>query len=214
MIFGFGKKEPSATPQPAPAVAWDAKTVASIVQADRFDVKITSAEKRRGFGSTDRGGAMREPDGYEICGLLTYPKFISVSLNFDSRPANDNFGLWFYHLMTGIKPSRDPDLPILEIFVADPESRIREALYEALRDSLIAGNRYATARCWKNKDEGTFSAKDQEHGWSYESRFPLLGMYVFTQLESPQLPPWAVSTSSDRFSTKNMPEWYDLELHL
>src|ERR1700682_3109799 len=97
----FKKKSTVAAKVAVPEVPWDEKALLHFTKADRFDVQITSATKRLGFGATRENEPMREPDGYEISGLITYPKFILVTLSFDQQRDNCNVGFWFYHVYDG-----------------------------------------------------------------------------------------------------------------
>jgi hypothetical protein len=56
------------------------------------------------------------------------------------------------------------------------------------------------------------TAKDREDGYSSESRYPLLGVYTWSEWEASTLPNWAVPYSSNRFSVENLPARRDLKL--
>jgi hypothetical protein len=53
------------------------------------------------------------------------------------------------------------------------------------------------------------TAKDRERGYSYESRYPLLGLYPWAELEAIDLPNWAVPTWNEQFSVLHFAGWFD-----
>jgi hypothetical protein len=113
-----------------------------------------------------------------------------VSLNFEqtSRQADETFGIWYYSIWKNWSAPTRPGFAALELHVHDDDGKIREALYEALKMALLSGRRYALARFWKREGDGAMTAKDREHGYSYESRYPLFGMYCWSEAEATTLP--------------------------
>ena len=197
------------------ARAWDEKSVAYFTTATRLEVKITSITKRNGFGVAREDGPCG-PDrndlfGYEVSGVITFPKIIPVTVNFDARE-RETFGAWLYNVYNDATAPTGTGIAFLELYVGDYDGKIREALYEALKTALLSGRRYALARFWKRQGDGAMTTKDREHGWSYESRYPLLGMYCWSEVEATTLPNWAVPYATDKFSLKNLPPFYDLKL--
>jgi hypothetical protein len=188
---------------------WDEKTMDHFTKSERFNVQITSVTKVSGFGSMPHG-PIREPVGFEVSGIITWPKLILVEVTFDQRSSDElEFGFWFYNLLG--KPE-SPQLPCLELCLADPERRIREALFETHKDALISRRQFSMARFWKRQGDGVMTAKDREDGYSSESRYPLLGVYTWSEWEASTLPNWAVPYSSNRFSVENLPARRDLKL--
>jgi hypothetical protein len=206
----FKKKTYPDVPQKSPALAWDEKSVEHLKKATRFDVHITSINKRSGFGGTQEGEVMREPSGYEVSGVITFPKLILVTVTFEQ--SGDTFGTWFYNLYNDSTAPVGTGAPNLELYVGDSNGKIREALYEGLKTALLCGRRHTMARFWKRQGDGAMTEKDKEHGYSYESRYELFGMYCWSEAESTRLPDWAVPYGTDRFSIKNLPPFYDLKL--
>jgi hypothetical protein len=205
MFFRKKIAAPAAPAVPvAPAVAWDDNTTAHFAKTDRFDVEITSVGKRCGFGQTRPGEPMREPDSYDVSGVITFPKLVLVTLSFGGR--DSEFGGWFYHLYSSGRKSKQ-SVPFLDMWITDSEGGIRRALYESHKAALLCGRRHSLARFWKRKGDGVMTEKDREHGYSYESRsrYPLIGLYTWAELESKYLPDWAVPYGTDRFSLENLP---------
>jgi hypothetical protein len=186
--------------------AWDAKTQAFFAERDHFDVYITSVTKRTGFG---RSPTHRLDNGYEISGLMTYPKYLLAELKFDD---DKEFGSWFYH--TYLDHNGKHRLPFLEIWLSDGDYAIREAIASAHAAALTSGHKRSMVRLWKRKGDGIFTEREAKQGWSCESRYPLTGLFVWEQFESSILPVWAVPFSHEQFSTEGMPEWYDLQRKL
>jgi hypothetical protein len=194
--------------------AWDDETMALFAKSDRFNVLITNVNRRRGFGTTRPDeGSMHRPDGYEVSGVILYPKLILVSVEFEGSRDNETLGTWFYHLYNhSDSPAKKVDIPFLDMSLMDKDETIRRALFEGHHAALLSGRRYSFVRFWKRPGDGVMTQKDREHGYSYESRYPLIGMYTWAQLEAPSLPAWAVPYENERFSLKNVPERYDLSL--
>src|SRR5258708_1266651 len=115
---------------PVSELPWDDKTIEFFTKSNRFEVQITNTTKRTGFGARGDNEPMREPNGYEISGVITFPKLILVTVNFGE---GDDFGFWFYDLYD--------DLSSLELCVSDPEWKIREAMFESHRAVLLSGRR-------------------------------------------------------------------------
>src|SRR5258708_4955759 len=154
----FGRKKQ--TPSPKKLIggpAWDQETRDKIASSDHFNILITTVVKRRGFGEANTG-PMREPDGYEISGIIAHPKYMLAVFNFDD--STEEFGSWFYHMYSGSDLNRRPELPFIEIWIGDKTRAIREAILDAHRAALISGGRRSLVRLWKKKGDGVFTAKD------------------------------------------------------
>jgi hypothetical protein len=206
MLFRKKIAAPRSPAPTAPDVAWDDKTTAHFAKADRFDVQITRVGKRFGFGQTRPGEPMREPDGYEVYGVITFPKLVLVTLSFEGR--DSEFGGWFYHLYDSSTSKSDQrSVPFLDMWITDSDGGIRKALYESHKAALLCGQRRSLARFWKRAGDGVMTEKDREHGYSFESRYPLIGLYTWAELESKLLPSWAIPYGTDGFSLNNLPPW-------
>jgi hypothetical protein len=194
---------------------WDDKTLKYFTKSNQFNIKITHVTHLMGFGRTRADHAIHEPDEYEVSGVIPYPKCIPVDVRFEQQ-SNFEFGLWYYNIYErrqvhprGVKP---PDIPFLELCLFDPEGRIREALYEAHKAAMLCERRYSAIRVWKREGDGVMTPQEREDGYSSQSRYPILGVYIWAEIEATNLPTWAVPYDSDRFSMENMPESYELKL--
>lgn len=207
----FGKKR--ATKALPVEVPWDNRTRDFLTEADDLNVEITSVTKRSGFGRMREEEDLREPNGYEITGVMTYPKLllVSVSLHQTLSPRGE-FGGWFYNLYNHPVGMKESKFPLLEVWITDIGLKIGEAIYEAHRTAVLSGRRSSNVRFWKRPGEGEMSPKDQEKGWSYEGRYEVLGLYVWSAAQSKALPAWARPYGSEGFSLEKMPEWVDLRL--
>lgn len=205
----FKKKEP-ADPWRVP---WDDRTLERITEADSFNVQITSATKRFGFGHFMEHRAFTEQEGFDISGLVTLPKFLPVQLNFDER-ADDEFpfGCWFYHCCDHQLVDRKIRFPFLEFCITDPGCKIRAALFEAHKAAIYSGKRHSSARFHKRKGDGVMTPKEREQNWSSESRYPLIGAITWAEVQSTKLPSWAYPQADENFSVENLPARIDLKL--
>jgi hypothetical protein len=207
----FQKRGTEAKSSPgAIKIIWDEKTVAHFANSDRFDVFITSVVRLRGFGGTDRG-PIREPITYEISGFMRTPKFMLVNIHLEQSSV-EQFGVWSYNVYD--RGGRTPagDVPFIEVWLTDPHGQIGEALLQSHHAALVSGAKKSNVRFWKRMGDGELTARDKEHDYSYESRFPILGMYAWEEYENSQLPNWAVPYSHERFSTDGTDDWFKLQL--
>jgi hypothetical protein len=205
----FWKKSGAATPQKAvQETGWDDETMASYAKSNQFNVQITSVTKRYGFGAAHEGDYMREPNGYEIFGLIPYPRYIPVIVSLQQR--DDQFGGWMYHMLDDPGGTHKTGMPMLDVWLSDPELKIGEAIFESHRAALTSGCRASRLRLWKRPGDGVMTARDRDEGYSSESRYPLLGLYSWGDLESVKLPAWAVPVANERFAFERKPRWYDL----
>jgi hypothetical protein len=116
-------------------------------------------------------------------------QFILNLLSYDcGTQSRKTFGTWFYNICNDSSAPTGTGIAFLELYVADDNGEIREALYEALKTALLSRRRYTLARFWKRAGDGAMTAKDREHGYSYESRYPLLGMHCWSEVEAMTLP--------------------------
>jgi hypothetical protein len=214
----FKKKSYPDEPRKEPEVVWDEESLAHFTKQRQIDVQITSVTKRSEFGEYAEGAPVLDPFVYEMSGVITFPKLILVTLNFErasrqvTAASDETFGIWYYSIWKKWSAPTGPGIAALELHVTDDDGKIREALYEALKMALLSGRRHTLARFWKREGDGAMTAMDREHGYSYESRYPLFGMYCWSEVEATTLPNWAVPYGTDRFSLKNLPPRYHLEL--
>ena len=90
--------------------------------------------------------------------------------------------------------------------MADPLGSIAEALYQAQKAALTAGRSYSLARFWKREGDGAITADARERGCWYETRYPLLGMYSWAELQAADLPNWALPIWDNQFSLSALPD--------
>ena len=184
--------------------AWDEDTINYFATSKQFNVRITSLSQRRGFGSTNSSEPMREPNGFQISGLILYPRLVLVAITLEKDL--DEFGVWSYNLHDAPYGSTNIEVPLLEFAVADPLGSIAEALYQAQKAALTAGRSYSLARLWKREGDGAMTADARERGCWYETRYPLLGMYSWAELQAADLPNWALPIWDNQFSLSALPD--------
>jgi hypothetical protein len=59
---------------------------------------------------------------------------------------------------------------------------------------------------FEKKGDGLMTPTDKEHGWSYESRYEILGMVAWPTLQAVKLPKWALPTWENGFSLDALPK--------
>ncbi len=186
-------------------IAWDDETVEWIAQSDRLNVRITHISKTVSLGQTraddDR---YRNRSEWSAYGLMSYPKFIPVEITFDGD--EKRFGGFSYNRRDDQDfNARKIKLPCLMMWLSDRDGQKAELLYAALRDAIMRGSKHLGARFWKNKGEGLMTQIDKEHGFSYQSRYPILGMVTWAELHAERLPKWAIPTDYRDFSLNALP---------
>jgi hypothetical protein len=200
----FKKKRGEEPQKPEIFVPWDDKTQDRIAALDQFNVQITSVVRLDGFGRTANYGAAKLPS-FEISGFLTNPRFLYVQITFETGTSED-FGGWFYHLYDKGDRTHGRDLPFLEVWINDTDGSVPAALIQSHKAALLSGKRSSSCRLWKRKGDGLFTPKDREHGYSYESRYPILGLYTWSEYQSGRLPQWALPYGDEAFSLNELPE--------
>jgi hypothetical protein len=199
-------------------VPWDENTLNWVVKQKSFDVKINHVSLTRGVGADYHGNRLQVRNPYQISGLILWPKYIVVEFEFGEQ---EDFGSFTYdsfeHRITVQENGRgkwlDVHVPVLRFFLSG-KSDIGRMIFEAHRDSVLCGRTNSVVRLWKREGEGGMSSEDKEKGWSYNSRYGVLGCYVWNELQSKELPRWAVPRFDDRFSLDDMPEPCDLDYML
>src|SRR5262249_19993352 len=71
-------------------IAWDDKTVEWIAQSDRLDMRVTHIQKIVSVGQSIYGG--KDSSECSVHGVMTFPKFIPVSITFAD---DERFGAFF-----------------------------------------------------------------------------------------------------------------------
>jgi len=124
----FKRVVSSSTQKPVPAVGWDEKTCAHFAGSELFSVSITSITKRFGYGAHQHG--ISERLGYEVSGIITYPKYIQVMLEI-CKPEWKEFGSWRYDTLDPSSQFPRPEFPFpiphLLLWVNDPQNEVAEA---------------------------------------------------------------------------------------
>jgi len=94
---------------------------------------------------------------------------------------------------------------LLHFTFLDQDRTIRAALKLAHTASLASGVVTTSLVILKEEGVGDFSAKDREHGYSYQSRFSFCGMQVKERHQSSNLNKWAVPRFDEDFSLDGAP---------
>jgi hypothetical protein len=187
-----------------PFVPWDEKTQKRVAALDQFNVQITSVARLDGFGRSSHYGATKLPV-FEVSGFLTHPKFIYVQISFEAADTED-LGGWFYHVYTKGDVANNRDLPFLDVWL-NSNHPVAEALVGSHKAALLSGRRSSSCRLWKRKGDGIFTEKDREHGYSYESAYPISGVYIWSEYQSARLPDWARPYGEEGFSLSELPDY-------
>jgi hypothetical protein len=206
----FRKKRTPTKRGPVREVAWDDDTVKWISNSERLNVCLTHICKTvsLGYSSSDRFNA--DPNSsrstWDVYGMMTYPKFIPTRVSFTGTEEKQ-FGGFFYDRSDNCNfGGQKISLPMLGIWIFDPDEAKAQLLYSVLRDAIIGGEKYASIRFWKKKGDGLMTATDKEHGWSYESRYAITGMVAWPTVQVRNLPKWALPLDYHDFSLDALPE--------
>jgi hypothetical protein len=203
----FKKRAADSLPNwgPVTDVAWDDETVKRIADSERLSVRLTHISKTVSLGKTRVGDDARHTSEWSISGVMTRPKFVPVNIAFDNQ--GDEFGGFFY----GRRDNQDfggrkVSLPFLEVWLSDRDEQKAQLFHSTLSDAIMCGQQCADVRFWKEKGKGLMTQLDQQHGYSYESRYPILGMVIWPTLQVARLPKWAVPTDQIDFSLDALPK--------
>jgi hypothetical protein len=203
----FRKKRNLTKWGPVSEIAWDDETVKWIAQSEHLNVKITHITKTISLGSD--AGRLPPKEGstdWEVHGVMTYPKFIPVTITFAHD--ENQFGGFFYNrsLKNNFTNEQKIDLPLLEVWLSDKDEQRARLLIGALRDAILSGRKYAGVRFFKKKGEGIMTSIDKEHGWSSDSRYMILGLVAWQELHADRLPKWTLPLDCFDFSLDDLPE--------
>jgi len=206
MLFSKPRKRRSPFTDPA----WDEKTVEGIAEQSCFDVRVTVSTAGRGCSTPSRIDSLYDrstgyKETYEIHGVLTHPTFSIVSLSFSQ--SSDPEGCWYYDILDR-NEYQDTKVILRKLDICLPytDGFPERVIHDAHRDAIICGRKFSTVRVFKKKGDGLMSAADKQHGYSYESRYPVLGWITWSDLSSPAIPDWAYEPSDYRFLLDNIPE--------
>jgi hypothetical protein len=170
-------------------------------------VTITSATKIFGAGDSARGSTLTA-QSFAVTGLLTYSrKYVAVQFGFAGGPVKEfPFGHWSYHyLKDQLVGDRYVKLPLLQLWIDDPNHEVPSALFEAHKAAIYSGRRCSHARFFKRRGDGVMTEKERADEWSSEHFFPLLGAYAWAEVQSPKLPRWAYPPDHEHFSLETVP---------
>jgi len=198
-------------------IAWDEKTIETVAKSNQFNVRITE------FNCTSQFGVSRQEtltqhslDGefrYEIHGILTEPKFAVVSISFFQSSSYN--GVWSYDVLDRHEfRGEEVCIPKIDFHIADLDGRANKVIHDAHRDAILCGRAYSNIRVFKRIGDGLMTDADKEHGYSYESTYPILGWVTWSDLYSDKLPGWAYEPSDTRFTLDSIPERYNLDREL
>ncbi len=79
-------------------------------------------------------------------------------------------------------------LPLLKVGFSDRDEKIAQLLIGALSDAILSGRKCARVRFFKKEGEGLMTPADEEHGYSYQSRYSILGLVTWQELHAGRLP--------------------------
>jgi hypothetical protein len=162
---------------------------------------VTSGKMQEGIITTPRAIS------FEVHGIVTYPKYIIVQFDFSDGNSGP-FGVFSYDILDPIGGlnglDKDLKVPLMHISLSDAEIAVE--IYEAHRCALMSGHRHSSVRVWKRKGEGPMTALDEEHGYSYESRYEIFGVTTWCELEARGVPEWALPAAHVSFSVRDLPQ--------
>ena len=195
--------------------AWDEHTLKAITNSTRLDISITMSTCTHKFGNNGsrsqelKGLRLEEQTEYEVenilHGIMTYPKFIIISIYFFPSTAND--GVWSYDRWDAKTDEGNViEIPKIDVHIADVGGRASNIILSAHKDKILCGQTHSNIRIFKNKEDGKMTELDKEHGYSYESRFPITGWVTWSEVHTRNLPSWAYEPSDKRFSLDNLPK--------
>ena len=182
------------------SIPWDDKTVNWIADSGQININVTSINRTLSVGKGD-------PEEWEIYGVIEYPKFVAVNIRFDpSNAGNGNcIGGFFYNILNcGRFGKNKIDIPLLEIYFFDGDSRIRRLLYQAHRDALLSGRTFSGLRVFKKQKHGYMNESDKRDGWSASERYSLDSLVTWADLTHENVPKWSLPPSDSDFSLNDL----------
>jgi hypothetical protein len=203
--------------EPISQIAWDDETLEWIAKSEQLNVRLTNISRtvsrgRRPHSLDDRDD---NTSTWNVHGVMTYPKFILVNITFTTDP--EQFGGFSYNRLDeqSFGGRKKINLPLLELWLHDKNDEKAQLLYAALGDAIVSGQKYAGVRFFKKPGEGLMTPTDKEHGFSYQSRYTILGLVTWQELHAGGLPKWAVPTDRKDFALDDLPESrFDLDKYL
>jgi hypothetical protein len=205
----FFKKKDDKKPLKYPTAAsfWDQGKVGTITKGTTINIKLTSFIEERCAG---RFASYTAPENsQEAHGFADWPHSSLVMITFADEPIKEHappkpqtIGMWMYEVFGTDDRGY---LGRLHFTFLDQDRSMRTALKQAHAASLASGVGTTSLNIFKEEGVGDFSAKDREHGYSYESRFPFCGMSVTERYQSRNLKKWAVPYFDEDFSKDDAP---------
>jgi hypothetical protein len=197
-------------------ITWDDETLEWIAKSEQLNVRLTNISRTASLGKQPHSFNDWEETAstWEVHGLLNFPKFIVVRISFTTD--KKEFGGFSYNSLDDQTfNGRKLNLPLLEVWLSDENEQKALLLNAALRDAIISSRKSAGVRLFKKPGEGLMTPTDKEHGYSYESRYTILGLVTWQELQADKLPKWAVPTDRKDFSLDDLPEsGFDLDKYL
>jgi hypothetical protein len=137
-------------------------------------------------------------------------------MDFEFSDAAEFSGSWFYNRQGGAcsYQGQKVDLPMISVCIDDPEYRLCRALQQPIVTRFCQVGLTLKLGFGNDQGDGEMAPKDKQEDYSYESRYPVLGVFCWSELLSQKLPPWALPTSHERFCLDELPENYDIERNL
>ncbi len=188
-MFGKSKsKEEELLPTSGPdGDPWDAETLVNLEKNSGFSISITHIERQFRHGAKapksfdDRG----TPETI-ITGVFPfYPQHVHVEITFDLEL--DAYGeAYLTHYLNQFHKECKVNLPFLGIILRDGDNNIKNGIFEALRDSVMAGRSDIELRIWPTFQEG-WSAVEP----GAQRVFAIDGVQTWAALHSPTLAKWA-----------------------
>jgi hypothetical protein len=185
---------------------WDQEKVKSIATSTTVSINLTSFIDEKCAG---RYASYTAPEpSQQAHGFTDWPHSL-VMVTFDDAPVKEHpapkpptIGMWMYEVF-GTEEKGYLGRLLFTFF--DQDRSLRTALKQAHAASLASGMSTTSLSIFKEQGIGDFSARDREHGYSYESRFPFCGMSVRERLQSRNLNRWAVPFFDEDFSKEGAP---------
>jgi hypothetical protein len=149
---------------------------------------------------TSTSGRQRIPTALPFS--LVAITFADQPIETHTPPKPPTIGKWMYEVFG---TESEGHIGLLHFTFLDQDRTIRAALKLAHTASLASGVVTTSLVILKEEGVGDFSAKDREHGYSYQSRFSFCGMQVKERHQSSNLNKWAVPRFDEDFSLDGAP---------
>lgn len=133
-------------------IAWDDRTLKHIADSSQINVQVTNISKTVSLGQMRADGEARHQEDWEVFGVITSPKLIWTHITFTTN--DGQFGGFSYNTLERNFREREANLPLLEIWLYDPDEQKAKLLRSAMYDALVSGRKSIGVRFWKAKGDG------------------------------------------------------------